>query len=101
LKVNDIQHIGVRMPFIGPLETADLAGLALTRDIHEYLLPYLESSSKPSPILGRLVAEGATGVKAGRGFYQWTPEKIQQVIEHRDTVLLRIINEIIGGVKGG
>ena len=29
------------------------------------------------------------------------PEKIQQVIEQRDTVLLRIINEIIGGVKGG
>jgi 3-hydroxybutyryl-CoA dehydrogenase len=89
------------MPFIGPLETADLAGLALTRDIHEYLLPHLESSPKPSPILERLVAEGATGVKAGRGFYEWTPEKIQQVIEQRDTVLLRIINEIIGGVKGG
>jgi 3-hydroxybutyryl-CoA dehydrogenase len=92
---------GVRMPFIGPLETADLAGLALTRDIHEYLLPYLESSPKPSPILERLVSEGATGIKAGRGFYQWTPEKIQQVIEQRDTLLLRIINEIIGGVKGG
>ena len=92
---------GVRMPFIGPLETADLAGLALTRDIHEYLLPYLDSSPKPSPMLERLVAEGATGVKAGRGFYEWTPEKIQQIIEQRDTVLLRIINEIIGGVKGG
>ena len=92
---------GVRMPFIGPLETADLAGLALTRDIHEYLLPHLESSPKPSPVLERLVAEGATGVKAGRGFYEWTPEKIRELIEQRDTVLLRIINEIIGGVKGG
>lgn len=61
---------GIRMPFIGPLETADLAGLALTRDIHQYLFPYLSSSQEPSPVLDALVAEGAIGVKAGRGFLQ-------------------------------
>ena len=92
---------GVRMPFIGPLETADLAGLALTRDIEKYLFPYLASSPEPSQLLDALVAEGKTGVKAGQGFYNWTPEKIQQLIRQRDTVLLRIINEIIGGVQGG
>ena len=90
---------GARMPFIGPMETADLAGLVLTRDIHKYLFPYLESTTKPAPVLERLISEGATGVKAGRGFYDWTPEKIQQIIQQRDTVLLRILHEIIGGVK--
>jgi len=90
---------GARMPFIGPMETADLAGLVLTRDIHQYLFPYLESSTKPAPILEMLISEGATGVKAGRGFYEWTPEKIQQIIEQRDTILLRILHEIIEGVK--
>jgi 3-hydroxybutyryl-CoA dehydrogenase len=90
---------GIRMPFIGPLETADLAGLALTRDIEKYLFPYLESSQKPSPLLDTLVAEGATGVKTGKGFYNWTPEKIKNLIRQRDTVLLRIIGEI-SGVKG-
>ena len=90
---------GARMPFIGPMETADLAGLVLTRDIHKYLFPYLESATKPSPVLESLVSEGATGVKAGRGFYEWTPEKIRQIIQQRDTVLLRILYEIIGGVK--
>jgi 3-hydroxybutyryl-CoA dehydrogenase len=92
---------GARMPFIGPMETADLAGLVLTRDIHKYLFPYLESAVKPAPILEKLISDGATGVRAGRGFYEWTPEKIQQVIEQRDTVLLRILHEIIGGVKRG
>ena len=92
---------GVRMPFIGPLETADLAGLALTRNIEKYLFPYLASSPEPSQLLDALVAEGKTGVQAGQGFYNWTPEKIQQLIRQRDTVLLRIINEIIGGVQGG
>ncbi len=90
---------GLRMSFIGPLETADLAGLALTRDIHEYLFPYLESSHEPSPVLDALVSDGATGVKAGRGFYDWTPEKIQEMIQKRDSVFLRIIHEIIGSAK--
>ncbi len=92
---------GARMPFIGPMETADLAGLVLTRDIHKYLFPYLDSATKPSPVLENLVSEGATGVKAGRGFYEWTPDKVQQIIRQRDTVLLRILYEIIGGVKHG
>jgi 3-hydroxybutyryl-CoA dehydrogenase len=86
---------GARMPFIGPLETADLAGLGLTRDIHKYLFPYLESSQNPSPALEDLVAAGATGVRAGRGFYEWTPQRVQQVIQQRDAVLLRIIHEIV------
>jgi len=92
---------GARMPFIGPMETADLAGLVLTRDIHRYLFPYLEAATKPAPILETLISEGATGVRAGRGFYEWTPEKIRQIIEQRDTVLLRILHEIIGGVRRG
>jgi 3-hydroxybutyryl-CoA dehydrogenase len=86
---------GARMPFIGPLETADLAGLDLTCKIHKYLFPYLESSQNPSPALEDLVAAGATGVRVGRGFYEWTPQKVQQVIEQRDAALLRIIHEIV------
>jgi 3-hydroxybutyryl-CoA dehydrogenase len=92
---------GARMPFIGPMETADLAGLVLTRDIHKYLFPYLESATKPAPVLEKLISEGATGVKAGRGFYEWTPERVRQIIQQRDTVLLRILHEIIGGVNRG
>jgi len=92
---------GIRMPFLGPLETADLAGLALTYDVHKYLFPYLESSSEPSPALKDLVFDGATGVKAGRGFYDWAPEKIRRIIQQRDTVLLRIIQEIIPEAKQG
>lgn len=91
---------GARMPFIGPMETADLAGLVLTRDIHKYLFPYLDAAKEPAPVLEKLISEGATGVKAGRGFYEWTPEKIERVIRQRDTVLLRILKEIIGGVQG-
>jgi 3-hydroxybutyryl-CoA dehydrogenase len=91
---------GARMPFIGPLETADLAGLKLTHDIHQYLFPYLENARTASPLLGKLVADGATGVKAGKGFYEWSPEKVQEIIRKRDTVLLRILHDIIGHARG-
>ncbi len=87
---------GARMPFIGPLETADLAGLKLTHDIHHYLFPYLENAQEASPLIVKLVSEGATGVKAGKGFYDWAPDRVQHLIQKRDTVLLRILHEIIG-----
>lgn len=88
---------GARMPFIGPLETADLAGLKLTYDVHQYLFPYLENAQEPSPLIAELVSAGATGAKAGKGFYEWPPDRVQDLIWKRDTVLLRILNEIIGG----
>jgi 3-hydroxybutyryl-CoA dehydrogenase len=86
---------GLRLAFIGPLETADLAGLGLTHEIHKYLFPFLEDSKIPSPCLDELVDRGATGVKAGRGFYEWPPEKVRKLIKSRDTVLLKILKEIV------
>ncbi len=85
---------GLRLPFLGPLETADLAGLDLVYDIHEYLFADLESRSTPSPLLKTLVDQKTIGVKAKKGFYQWTDESIKQIIQQRDKVLLRI-SEII------
>jgi 3-hydroxybutyryl-CoA dehydrogenase len=92
---------GVRMSFIGPLETADLAGLGLTHDIQKYLFPYLNASPDPSPARGKLVAEGSTGVRTGRGFYEWTPEKVREIIARRDVVLLRILREIVEEAERG
>jgi 3-hydroxybutyryl-CoA dehydrogenase len=86
---------GMRAAFIGPLETADLAGLQLTYDIHKYLLPHLEASPEPSPHLAELISRGASGVRAGRGFYEWTPERIRRITEQRDIVLLKIMHEIV------
>jgi 3-hydroxybutyryl-CoA dehydrogenase len=94
--------LGVRMPFIGPFETADLAGLNLVRAVEETIFPHLDASQRPSPVLESLVAEGATGVKTGRGFYEWPPEKAQKLIRDRDAVLLRILHGIVPpkSVKG-
>ena len=85
---------GLRLSFIGPLETADLAGLDLDYDIHKYLFPYLENSSAPSPVLKGLVDQGVLGVKTGSGFYEWSDEKIDRIIKQRDSILLKIMDQL-------
>ncbi len=71
------QGFGLRLPVLGPLETADMVGLDLTLAIHDYILKYLESSPGPSPLLREKVKGGELGFKTGQGFYSWPAEKAQ------------------------
>ena len=89
---------GLRLPFLGPLETADLAGLDLTYDIHQYLFSDLENRSTPSPLLKTLVDQKTIGVKTKKGFYHWTDKSIKQIIQQRDQALLRI-SEVVKGLN--
>jgi 3-hydroxybutyryl-CoA dehydrogenase len=63
---------GRRLPVLGPLENADLVGTDLTLAIHNVVLPAIDSRSRPSPYLERLVAEGKLGFKSGEGFRKWS-----------------------------
>lgn len=66
---------GLRLPQLGPLENADMVGNDLTYNIHDYILPYLESSERPSPYLKQLCDQGELGFKTGKGFQSWTTEQ--------------------------
>lgn len=85
------QSFGMRLALMGPFERADLGGLDTTTRVHEYLLPHLDNRETPSPLLTDKVASGQLGIKTGQGFYDWTPEQIQQRIRQRDTLLLQLI----------
>jgi len=87
---------GLRMPFLGPLETADLAGLDLTHDVHLYLFPFLENAASPLPILESKLRDGKLGAKSGEGFHEWPPELVQEVIRKRDSILLKITKLVAG-----
>ncbi|MCF8040795.1 MAG: hypothetical protein K9K65_09885 [Desulfarculaceae bacterium] len=86
---------GLRLAFLGPLATADLAGLDLTYEVHKDLFPHLDRSTEPSPLLTEKIEQGELGAKSGQGFHKWTPEKLRQVISRRDEVLLRIVREVL------
>ncbi|MCE2395529.1 3-hydroxyacyl-CoA dehydrogenase family protein [Candidatus Poribacteria bacterium] len=82
---------GLRMPVIGPLETADLGGLDLTLAIQTYLLPELDRSTEPTQLVRDKIAQGELGAKTGKGFYDWSPDKLAEAIQQRDEALLEIL----------
>jgi 3-hydroxybutyryl-CoA dehydrogenase len=81
------QSFGLRLPVLGPLENADLVGLDLTLAIHEHVLPFLDRTSGPAPILRAMVERGDLGMKTGRGFHRWTDETAQAT---RDRLLAHL-----------
>jgi 3-hydroxybutyryl-CoA dehydrogenase len=87
----------LRLAYLGPLQTADLAGLTLTRDVHLDLLPELDCSQAPSLLLEEKIRAGHLGAKSGQGFHTWPPERLRAVVGNRDKVLLKILREVLPG----
>ena len=82
---------GLRLPVVGPLETVDLGGLDLTQAIQTYLLPELERSTEPLQLIQDKVERGELGAKAGKGFYDWSPGQVEEVIRQRDETLIELV----------
>jgi 3-hydroxybutyryl-CoA dehydrogenase len=83
------QSFGRRLGVLGPLENADLVGLDLTLAIHQYVLPHLDRTPGPAPLLRDKVARGELGMKTGQGFRHWPPGEPEAVRER----LLRFLVE--------
>lgn len=81
---------GIRLPVLGPLENADMVGTDLTLAIHNYILKFIESSPKPSPLLKKKVEDGDLGFKSGRGFQEWTEEEAQKSRKRLQEYLLEV-----------
>ena len=69
---------GLRLPVLGPLENADMIGLDLTLQIHDYILRHIEDSPEPSLLLREKVEKGELGFKGGKGFKEWTGQEIEE-----------------------
>ena len=86
------RSFGLRLPVLGPLETADMVGLTLTSQIHEVVLQTLSNRTGPSAGLTDRVEQGRLGALTGEGFLTgWTPEKLaetrRRVSEHLAVIL--------------
>ena len=82
---------GLRLPQLGPIENADMVGLDLTWNIHDYILRDLEDSHRPSSLLTQLRDEGKLGFKTGEGFMKWTPEETKHAAEDLSEYLIRML----------
>jgi len=87
---------GRRWPVYGILEHLDLIGLALALAVHRSLLPVLNHSPEPSPLLQEKVGQGELGVKSGRGIYDWSQRDADAVRARRDAFLCALARDDIG-----
>jgi 3-hydroxybutyryl-CoA dehydrogenase len=82
---------GPRLAALGPFTVADLAGLDVYASIATNVWPGLSTeraAGAPPPELASRVAAGATGAKAGAGFYPWPTDALQRITARRDAALL-------------
>ena len=79
---------GFRYIAAGPCLQRDHAGLDVHHAAAQSIYPDLCNDAAPSAILSERVASGAIGMKAGRGFYNWTPETIAAEKKRYEALLL-------------
>jgi 3-hydroxybutyryl-CoA dehydrogenase len=84
---------GLRLPVLAPMENADMVGLDLTLAIHDYILPHLEASGEPSPLLKEKVDAGDLGFKSGKGFFDWPPEAAEASRKRLAAYLVRVLGD--------
>ena len=85
---------GARFPVIGPLEATDLGGLDVIAAIHEYLLEDLDRSTSPQQALLERVERGELGVKAGKGFHDWSQRDPAALVARRDAELAQRLRQL-------
>ena len=92
---------GLRLPILGPVETADMVGLDLTLAIHNYILKYINADPTPSTTLQSKVETGELGFKTGSGFQEWSDSSIAESRERLMEYLTNIYAQQQKQGKGG
>ncbi len=82
--------VGFRFAVMGPLEIHDFAGLDIQLATYRNLVGEIRSDTTAPAVLDGLVAGGHLGIKSGRGFYDYPPERLVARRARRDALLLKL-----------
>ena len=80
---------GFRYVAAGPILQKEMSGLDVNFLASSTVFPDLCNDAKPAAKLAAKVRAGETGMKAGKGFYDWPPEKIARTKARYQTALKR------------
>jgi len=75
---------GFRLPFFGPFQIADMAGLDVYVSVLETLRDGLGERFEVPEALRELVEQGRTGTKSGAGFLEYSDEERDRLLLERD-----------------
>ena len=83
-----------RAMVLGLVQRYDFTGIDLTLQNlknNTYIYPSYDS---PPECLAAKAREGCLGVKTGKGFYDYSGRRMEEVLGARDTALLRVLNSV-------
>jgi 3-hydroxybutyryl-CoA dehydrogenase len=75
---------GFRLPFFGPFQIADMAGLDVYVSVLETLKKGLGERFESPDALRELVEKGCTGTKSGAGFLEYSEKERERLLLERD-----------------
>jgi 3-hydroxybutyryl-CoA dehydrogenase len=85
-----VHGLSLRLPLLGHFMKADFTGLVLVQKALAARMVPPPPPIRHSEALDRLIAEGATGVMAGRGFYDYGGESPAALFAERDRRLIAL-----------
>jgi 3-hydroxybutyryl-CoA dehydrogenase len=97
-----IHGLSLRIPILGHLAKADFTGIELVRNALANRTYDPPEPRGRSETVERLIAEGRTGVMAGKGFFDWGGESPAELFRERDRRLLALKRAMreIGPMQG-
>ncbi|TXE66440.1 3-hydroxyacyl-CoA dehydrogenase family protein [Serratia nematodiphila] len=75
--------LGRRYAMVGPLEAADMTGLATVADIARHLFPELATGDEMMALVEQRLQRGDSGQRSGRGFYLWDEARRERIQRRR------------------
>ena len=81
--------IGFRLACLGPMEIEDMIGLDTAMRVSQRVFRTLSNATEPSIKLIEKVDKGELGIKAGKGWYDYTEKPRTQVLEETNRKLLQ------------
>lgn len=90
--VDDVMKygLGIRYACLGPFQVADLGGLDIFYNISSYLFADLCDKKEAFGLLKDAFENGNYGVKAQKGFYDYSDGKDAEAIRYRDTMFTKL-----------
>jgi len=83
--------LGIRIPVVGVVQRYDYTGLDLALTFERNPSIHLVSKDRRPKTLEQLVKDGYFGVKSGRGFYDYSSKRVEEVLRERDRKLIEMI----------